>query len=201
MVKTDSRVSEYIEGAPEFARPILTKIRADFHAGCSELVEDIKWGVPSFEHNGLLGGMAYFKKHVSFGFWRAPEMEDPHGLLGEERKASPMRIKAESVRDLPSKKVLVSYVKQAAKLNRESPKSAAKKPKSTGPKPPAWMVKAIKENADAGDFWKGLAPGYRKEYVEWVTEAKREATREKRLAQTVEWLAEGKTRNWKYKNC
>ena len=201
MVKTDLRVQEYIEGAPEFARPILTKIRAGFHAGCPELVEDIKWGVPSFEHNGLLGGMAYFKKHVSFGFWRAPEMEDPHGLLGEVRKASPMRIKAESVRDLPSKTVLVSYVKQAAKLNRESPKSAAKKPKSAGPKPPAWMVKAIKGDGDAAKFWKGLAPGYRKEYVEWVTEAKREATRDKRLAQTVEWLAEGKTRNWKYKNC
>ena len=198
----DPRVDAYIQQAAPFAQPILTKIRAAFHAGCPDLEETIKWGVPSFERGGMLGGMASFKKHVSYGFWRAGEMDDPHDLLGKERKASFMRIRAESVKDLPTKTVLVSYVKQARRLNEAGqPVRAKKKPAQTTPKAPAELTRAIQASPKAAAFWKTLAPGYRKEYVEWVTDAKREATREKRLLQTVEWLAEGKKRNWKYMDC
>ncbi len=194
----------YIKNAAPFAQPILEKIRAGFHAGCPDLQETIKWGVPSFERNGMLGGMAAFKKHVSFGFWRAPEMEDTDGLLGETRKSSPMRIQAKSVAELPTKKVLVSYVKQAKKLDGDGSGAAPAKRKVTKKptlKAPKYMVDAINGDKAAKKFWGTMAPGYKREYVEWITEAKREATRDKRLVQTVEWLAEGKTRNWKYKNC
>lgn len=195
----DPRVDAYIEAAAPFAQPILEKIRAAFHAGAPDLKENIKWGVPSFEREGILGGMAVFKAHVSYGFWRAGEMEDPHDLLGEVRKASPMRIQAQSVKDLPSKTVLVSYVKQARQLD-ETPKKATKKARPSA-KAPAYLTKAIRANAKAAAFWKTLAPGYRREYVEWITEAKRDATRDKRLEQTVLWLSENKRRNWKYENC
>jgi len=197
-------VDAYIKNAAPFAQPILEKIRAGFHAGCPDLQETIKWGVPSFERNGMLGGMAAFKKHVSFGFWRAPEMEDTDGLLGETRKSSPMRIQAKSVAELPTKKVLVSYVKQAKKLDGDGSGAAPAKRKVTKKptlKAPKYMVAAINGDKAAKKFWGTMAPGYKREYVEWITEAKREATRDKRLVQTVEWLAEGKTRNWKYKNC
>jgi len=197
----DARVDAYILKAPEFAQPILERIRASFHAGCPDLKENIKWGVPAFERNGLLGGMAFFKAHVSYGFWRSGEMEDPLGWLGKERKASFMSLKVASVKELPTKAALTKYVKEARRVDQEVPKNAPKKSKSAAPKAPAVMTKAIGQNKQAAAFWKGLTPGYRKEYVEWVTEAKREATQEKRLAQTVEWLAEGKTKNWKYKDC
>ncbi|MDF1838003.1 MAG: YdeI/OmpD-associated family protein [Planctomycetota bacterium] len=201
-VQTDPRVDAYIQKAAPFAQPILEKIRAGFHAGCPDLQETIKWGVPSFERNGMLGGMAAFKKHVSFGFWRAPEMEDTDGLLGETRKSSPMRIQAKTVADLPTKKVLVSYVKQAKKLdNKEGSPARKAVPKKPTLKAPKYMLDAIAKKKAAKEFWGTMAPGYKREYVEWITEAKREATRDKRLVQTVEWLAEGKTRHWKYKNC
>ena len=206
----DSRVDAYIAAQPDFARPLLKKIRAAFHAGCPDLVETIKWGVPSFERNKMLGGMAAFKEHVSYGFWRAEDMDDPEGLLGETRKQSPMRIQARTAKDLPTKKVLVSYVKQAAALDAEAPPKKAVTQKATkktaaklsaAAKPPKDLLDAIAANGAAHAFWKTLAPGYRRDYVEWVTEAKRDATRAKRLATTVEWLAEGKRRNWKYESC
>ena len=196
----DPRVDEYIANAAPFAQPILKKVRAAFHSGCPDLTETIKWGVPSFERNGILGGMASFQAHVGYGFWRASEMEDPHDLLGDVRKSSPMRIRAESAKDLPTKAVLVSYVKQARRLDDTA---APKKQSSANTKRtvPADLQAAIRANRMAATFWKTLAPGYRRDYIDWITDAKREATREKRLAQTIEWLAEGKRKNWKYENC
>ena len=152
----DPRVDAFIAAAPEFAQPILVIIRAAFHAGCPDLTENIKWGMPSFERNGILGGMAGFKKHVSYGFWRAPEMEDPHDLLGSVAKASPISIRAESVKDLPTKAVLVSYVKQARKIDETSPKAPAKKKTTSAQsKAPSWMMASIKEDAKAAKYWKG----------------------------------------------
>ena len=198
----DARVDAYIAEAAPFARPILERIRAAFHAGCPDLVENIKWGVPSFERTKLLGGMAAFKEHVSYGFWRAADMSDPHGLLGEVRKASPMRIRASSPRDLPAKKVLVEYVRQAARLDAAGapPRAqrAAAKPAARAPKD---LAAALAANPAARAFWDTLAPGYRRDYVEWITDAKREATRARRRATTIEWLGEEKRRNWKYEGC
>lgn len=206
--EVDPRVDAYIEAAAPFARPILIKLRAAFHAGCPDLVERIKWGVPSFERTGMLGGMAAFKQHVSFGFWRAAEMDDPDGLLGEVRKASPMRVQFRDVKELPAQKVLVAYVKQAARLDAAGKPSAAEakaskatQSKKIAARAPKEMLDAIRASARAAAFWDTLAPSYRRDYIEWITEAKREATRAQRLAQTVEWLGEGKKRNWKYESC
>lgn len=202
----DPRVDDYIASRPDFARPILERVRAAFHAGCPDLVEGIKWGVPTFERNGIVGGMAAFKAHVSFGFWRAPEMDDPAELFGEVRKQSFMQIKIRDAKELPTKRVMVDYVKRAARLGGEVdgpvPKKSAKKAsKKPAPRAPKDLLDAIKESAPAAAFWKTLPAGYRREYVEWITEAKRDATREKRLMQTVEWLGESKRRNWKYESC
>ena len=196
----DARVDEYIANAEPFAQPILRKIRAAFHAGCPDLTETIKWGIPSFERNGILGGMASFQAHVGYGFWRAAEMDDPHDLLGDVRKSSPMRIKAASTKDLPTKAILVSYVKQARRLDD----TAAPKKQSGGQTQrtvPDDFKAALQSNRKAASFWKTLAPGYRRDYIDWVTGAKREATRQKRLEQSIEWLSEGKRKNWKYESC
>jgi len=201
MKHTNPAVDAYIEKAEPFARPILTKIREAFHAGCPDVEEKIKWGCPSFDHKGMLGGMAAFKKHVGFGFWKTALMDDPAGLFGSECKSSPMNVKIKGIADLPTKTVLVSYVKQAVKLNDEGKKllrkSSAKKSKDDLDVP-GYFVDAIKSSAEALAVWEEFSYSKQKEYVEWVTGAKREATRDKRLAQAVEWIAEGKSRNWKY---
>jgi len=201
MKNTNPKVDAYIAKAEPFAQPILTKIREAFHAGCPDVEETIKWGCPSFDHKGMLGGMASFKKHVGFGFWKAALMDDPEALFGATSKASPMSIKAMEVTDLPTKRVLVAYVKRAVKLNDEGRKvprkSSAKKSKSDLDVP-GYMLAALRADASAREVWDAFSYSKQKEYLEWVTGAKREATRDKRLAQAVEWIAEGKSRNWKY---
>ena len=201
MKNANPRVDEYIAKAQPFARPIMERVRKAFHAGCPDLDEKLKWGVPSFEHNGMLGGMAAFKQHVGFGFWKAALMDDPAGLLGDDPKASPMRVKIRDVQELPTQRVLVGYVKQAVKLNADGakvPRPKATKKSKADLDVPKYFLAAVKANGDAHATWKGFSYTNQTDYLEWVTGAKRDATRDKRLAQAVDWMAEGKSRNWKY---
>jgi hypothetical protein len=198
MGKTSPEVDAYIAAAAEFARPILRKVRAAFHKGCPEVEERLKWRMPSFEYKGLLGGMAAFKKHVAWGFWRRKEMEDPQGIFAEEGMLGGGKIT--DVAELPSEKVLVAYVKAAARLNEAGPRrrTAARK---APVRVPACFKKALESNAKALANFESLGPSHRREYVEWIAEAKRDGTRERRLATAIEWLAEGKPRHWKHERC
>ncbi len=208
MKNTIPEVDAYIEKSADFAKPILEKLRKVFHKADPNIQEVIKWSVPHFEHDGLVGGIAAFKKHVSLGFWKSKEMDDPHDLFDGDPKASMCAVKFSDVKDVPSEKVLVAYVKQAVKLNvdkSKTPKSTAKKTakKKVAKKitVPADLKAALTKNKKAQATFDGFSYTNRKEYVEWITEAKRDATREKRLKQAIEWMAEGKSRNWKYQNC
>ncbi|MHC5010969.1 MAG: YdeI/OmpD-associated family protein [Planctomycetota bacterium] len=204
----DKRVDAYIRKAAPFARPILERIRADYHQASATIDEDIKWGVPAFVHEGIVGGMGAFKKHVSFGFWRANELPDPADLFGPEGGGSLFTAKVADVKELPSKPVLQGYVKRAVALNADRAKGKAAKKKVTGkgtkkpaPQTPTDLAAALRKNAKARRTFEAFPPGARRDYVEWITGAKRDATREKRLATTIEWLAEGKRKNWKYERC
>lgn len=193
-------VDAYVARAPEFARPILEKIRAAFHAGCPALEEKIKWGVPSFEYKGMLGGMAAFQRHVAFGFWKSRLMKDFEAVVGRAAGASLMRARVASPADLPPRRVLVAMVKEAKRLNEEG----IKEPKLARAKGrirvtvPADLRNTLARHPKARAFFTGLAPSHRREYVEWITEAKRPETRAKRIVTTLEWLVAGKRRNWKY---
>jgi uncharacterized protein YdeI (YjbR/CyaY-like superfamily) len=193
-------VDAYIAKSPDYARPILERIREAFHAGCPEVEERIKWGVPSFEYKGMLGGAAAFKNHVTFGFWKSRLMEDFDRLFERGPRASAMGARVTSLADLPAKKVLVAYVKEAKRLNDEG----IKEPKLARPKRtirvtvPADLRAALGRNAKARAVFEGFAPSHKREYVEWIVEAKRDETRATRLRRTIEWLAQGKHRNWKY---
>ena len=195
MGKRDPRIDEYIEDAAPFAKPILRHIRKVVHAGCPSVEETMKWSMPHFEHKGILCGMAAFKAHCSLGFWKG-------SLLGMERDGEAMGQfgRITSVRDLPSEKALIALVKRAAKLNEEGvavPKRATKKP--AGPVVvPSDLMDALRSNRRALGAFEAFSPSHRREYIEWIDEAKTEATRKKRIATTVEWVAEGKGRNWKY---
>jgi hypothetical protein len=203
MSKASRQIDDYICDAPDFAQPILKKLRVVVHKGCPKAVEVIKWGCPYFEHNGLLCGMAAFKAHVGFGFWRANEMEDPENLFesGTGKKASMCSAKFLALKDMPTQKVLVDYVRRAKKLNEEAVKNApTKKPrkKIVVPTMPPRVTTALKQNKQAKSFFDSLAPSHQRDYLDWIIDAKRDATAEKRVGQMIEWLCEGKRRNWKY---
>jgi len=195
MVTTDPRVDAYIQNAAPFAKPILLHIRNSVHAGCPEVEETMKWSFPHFVYKGMLCSMAAFKVHCSFGFWKGSLLEVPPN-------GTPMSQfgRITSLDDLPRSKELTRLVRQAAALNDDGVKIA--RPKRTAPKPaakaPADLQKALKTNRKASATFTALSPSQKREYIEWITEAKTEATRKKRLVTTVEWLAEGKSRNWKY---
>jgi len=196
----DPRVDAYIEAAPAYARPILTKLRRLFHKGGPALEESLKWGAPSFGHQGIVAGMAAFQQHVSFGFWKARAMRDPEKLFGGGARQSPFAIKVKSVKELPPDRVIVAYVKEAVALNGTGVKAppGCRERKRPAARVPADLARALARNRRARATFDGFPPGRRREYIEWITEAKRPETRAKRLATTLAWLAEGKPRNWKY---
>jgi len=196
----DERVDDYLAASPEFARPILERCRELVHEGCPDVEETIKWGVPAFESGGLLCHMAAFKKHATFGFWK-------HALVvGEEADGRAMGSfgRLETVKDLPPKRRFLSLVKKAAKLNADGVKGTREKGLAKA-KPKLALhpdfAAALEKNKAAKTTLDGFAPSYRREYLEWIVEAKRDATREKRILQAIEWLAEGKKRHWKYEDC
>ena len=189
----DPRIDAYIAKSAEFAKPILAHLREVVHAGCPEVEETMKWSMPHFMHEGMLCAMAAHKHHCSFGFWKG-------SLIFDEPKEGMGHLGAiKSLEDLPPKKELIGYVKKAAALNREGvvarrvPK-AAKKPLPV----PDDLAAALQRSKAARANFEAFSPSHRREYIEWITEAKTDSTRERRLATTIEWLEEGKARNWKY---
>jgi len=191
----------YIAAAPEFARPLLTHFRGLVHRACPDVKESMKWSHVFFESGGMLCAMSAFKEHCSFGFWHQGmrAVLDDNGLPRKEGAGDFGAVRSRA--DLPSDAVLIRLVRAAAALNSAGvPARAAPRPK----KPlavPADLTKALKTHAAAARTFEEFTVSQRREYVDWITEAKREETRSQRLATTLEWLAEGKKRNWKYANC
>lgn len=195
-------VDAYIAKSADFARPILTRVRAAMHQACPQIEETIKWGVPHFEHQGVVASMAAFKQHASFGFWKQKLMDDPAGLFPAAGESSMGGRKFRSADELPADAVLLRYIRAAVALNEAGVKvPKAAKPKKPPPELPADLAAALKKNAKARASYDAFPPSHKREYVEWITEAKQEATRRRRLATAVEWMAQGKSRNWKYENC
>jgi uncharacterized protein YdeI (YjbR/CyaY-like superfamily) len=201
MAIRDPRIDAYIEKAAPFAQPILTHLRSVVHAGCPNVEESIKWGMPHFLHDGrILAGMAAFKAHCTFGFWHGRQA----AAQGKDREAMGQFGRITALADLPGKRELTRIVKEAVAL-ADAGVPPPRAPKSTSPRPeldvPDDLRKALARNAAARKTFEGFSPSHRREYIEWLVEAKREETRKGRLAQTLEWLADGKSRHWKYQNC
>lgn len=203
MAITDKRIDDYISKAQPFAQPILIHIRATIHKACPGVEETIKWGFPHFEYKGaILCSMASFKQHCAFGFWKASVMQDPEKILHIGEKASMGHFnRISSVKDLPSNKIFAAYIKQAAKLNEDGVVLPAKSKTAAIAKAievPDDVQKALKKDKKAVEIFNAFAPSHKKEYLQWITEAKTEPTRNKRIETMIEWLKEGKSRNWKY---
>ena len=197
MPKKDPRVDAYIAKAPEFGKPILNHLRALAHKACPDLEEALKWRMPHFSHKGILFGMAAFKHHCSVHFWKgklileADRREDGFGNLG----------KVTAVSELPDDHTLLRYIRKAVELNETGVKGPVKKAAKAKLIVPAYFRAALSRNKKAQAAFDNFSPSHKKEYVEWITEAKQEETRARRMKSALEWLAEGKPRHWKYVNC
>jgi uncharacterized protein YdeI (YjbR/CyaY-like superfamily) len=200
MATKSADVDRYIANAAPFAKPILEKIRKAYHKASPDIVETMKWSVPFFEYKGILGNMAAFKQHVSFGFWKGKLMNDAHGVVARREEAPGMGgSRVSDVSELPAEKVLVEYIREAMRLNDEGVKNAPRVRKPAKPlEVPAELTAALKKNKAAHAAFKTFPVSHQREYSEWIAEAKQDATKAKRVATAVEWIAEGKSRNWKY---
>jgi uncharacterized protein YdeI (YjbR/CyaY-like superfamily) len=195
----DPRIDAYILKSADFAKPILVHIREVVHAACPDVEETLKWRMPTFMHHGIMCGMAAFKEHAAFNLWKGSLIVGSDG----DRMAMGQFGRITKISDLPAKKVLTGYIRQAMALNEQGVKT----PKIRKPglertpipaKPPAELAAAIARNAKARATFESFSPSHRKEYIEWIVGAKRPETRERRVREAIAMLAEGKTRNWKY---
>ena len=200
MPTKDKRVDAYIEKSAEFAKPILRELRSIVHEGCPDVEETMKWSMPFFMYKGVLCNMASFKEHCAFGFWKASLILEAEDNKSKDAMGQLGRIT--SVKDLPARKALLSYVKKARKLHDDGIPS---KPKPKTEKKelivPAYFMTAVKKNKKALITFQAFPYSKKKDYVEWVTGAKSDETRDRRLKTSVEWLSEGKSRMWKYEKC
>jgi len=198
MGSRDPRIDAYIARSAPFAQPILSHLREVVHAACPQVEETMKWSAPHFDYKGIMCSMAAFKEHCAFGFWKGSMIV---GDRGKGAEAAGQFGRIASLADLPPDDVLAGYVREAMRLNDEGVKPKART-KTAEPKPeaavPDDLAAALAESGPARASFERFSPSQRREYVEWITEAKTDATRRKRLAQAVEWISEGKPRNWKY---
>jgi uncharacterized protein YdeI (YjbR/CyaY-like superfamily) len=196
----NKQVDAYIEKAQPFAQPILIHIRKLIHTACPNVEEKIKWGFPNFDYKGVFCNMAGFKEHCAFGFWKGNLMKDTHDIFAKDQAMGNLG-RLTSLKDLPSDKILLSYIKQAVDLNDKGVKRLVKPKVAPGSKElvtPDYLSKALAKNKKAQKEFEAFSYSKKKEYVDWLTEAKSEDTRNTRLETAVEWIAEGKSRNWKY---
>ena len=192
MGKKDARVDAYIARSAGFAKPILKHLRQLVHQGCPGVAEEIKWGSPHFNYRGMLCGMAAFKAHCVFGFWnRALKIERSGDAMGQFGCIT-------SLEDLPSDKIVLGYVRKAAALADEGIRLGPVRRTKKALPVPAVLTAALKKKAGAFAKFRAFSPSAQREYSEWILDAKTDATRARRLATAVGWIAEGRRRNWKY---
>jgi len=195
MAKRHAGVDKYITNAAAFARPILKHFREVVHEACPEVEETLKWSAPFFEYKGVLCGMAAFKEHCAFPFWKGELV-----VKGADRSAMGHLGRVRQLSDLPPDKVLITYIQKAARLNEQGVK-APRQVRAASKKElvvPDYFMAALKKNRKALSTFDNFSYSHKKEYVEWITEAKREETRTSRMATALQWLSQGKPRHWKY---
>ncbi|HJZ72375.1 MAG TPA: YdeI/OmpD-associated family protein [Vicinamibacterales bacterium] len=196
MAKKDPRVDAYIDKAADFAKPILTHLRETVHAACPDVEEEMKWSFPHFTYKGMLCSMAAFKHHAAFMFWKGALVVGDGADDGDARGPY---ARLTTLSDLPPKKQLTAYIRKAVELNDQDVKvPRAPRGPAKPVRVPADLAAALKKNKTAQATFDTFSPSHRREYVEWIVEAKSDETRARRLKTAIEQMAEGKSQNWKY---
>ena len=199
----DKRIDAYIAKSQPFAQPILKRLRELIHKGNPEVQETIKWGMPSFDYKGPFCSFAAVKQHAVFGFWKYKLSKGPNGYLGEIFNKGGTSMgnlgRMTGIKDLPPDKYVIDFVKQAKKLNDDNVKMP---PRAVKPKKdlvvPSYFTASLKKNKKAFSHFENFSPSAKRDYVEWIADAKSDATRDSRMKLAVQWMSEGKRRNWKY---
>lgn len=196
----DKRIDIYIARSEPFAKPILVHLRKLIHMAVPEVEETMKWSFPHFDYHGMMCSMAAFKQHCTFGFWKAALMSDPDKILGSASESAMGHFgRIATLNDLPSDRILIKYIKEAASLNKNGIKLPPRpRTQKKGINPPAYLTEALRKNKKAQQTFDAFTPSHKREYIEWIVEAKTEPTRQKRLITTIGWLSEGKPLNWRY---
>ncbi len=204
MAQYDPAVEAYIDNSADFAKPILLHVRKLIHKTCPTVEEAIKWGIPHFDYKGgIMCMLAAYKGHCSFTFHKAPNMRDKRLKESLQVKAIQRYMgKLTTLADLPADKELVAYIKEAMVINEtgaKTTKPAKIKPASTAvTEAPDYFTKMLAADAKASKIFNEQSPSFRKNYIVWITDAKTDATRQKRIEQSLEWIAQGKGRFWQY---
>jgi len=194
----DPRQDEYIAKAADFAQPILIHLRQLIHDTVPEIQETMKWSMPFFDLKGPVCQMAAFKQHCTFGLWKGALLPDPDNLLEKSNSMGHFR-RITSLADLPADEILMQYIREAVELNKQGIKVV--KLKSTIKPPlvvPDYFATLLKENPQAETQFNAFSNSHKKEYVEWITDAKTEGTRQKRMLTAIEWMSQGRSRHWKH---
>lgn len=197
----DPRIDLYISKSAEFAKPILIHLRELVHRACPDVEETIKWGFASFDYKGPMCSMASFKQHCAFGFWKASLMKDKSLVANAESESAMGHYgKITSLKDLPSDKKIIAHIKEAMWLNEMGVKLPTKKVVAAKKEitVPDYFLKQLKKNKKALLAFENFSPSHKREYIDWITEAKTEETKNRRIETALEWMSEGKSRNWKY---
>ena len=202
MGKKEKVIDAYIAKSADFAKPILNHLRELVHKTCPDAEEKMKWSFPHFDYKGeMMCSMAAFKQHCVFGFWKASLMKDPTLVENAKSEVSMGHVgRITSLKDLPADKKIIAWIREAMQLNEQGIKLPAK-PKSTDKKEliiPDYFLKALSKNKKALQTFEAFSYSHKKEYVEWITEAKTDETKIKRMSLAIELREEGKSRNWKY---
>jgi uncharacterized protein YdeI (YjbR/CyaY-like superfamily) len=193
MSNRDPRVDAYIARAPEFARPILDHVRDLIHQAIPDVEEEIKWSAPFFDHHGVICGIAAFKQHCAINLWKASL------ILGDRQDESAGQLgRITSLADLPSDAKLKGYFREAARLNESGVKQPRVKKPAAKLVVPRELQQALRSNKKAAAAFDKFPPSHKQEYSQWISEAKGEDTRARRVKTAIEWIADGKGRNWKY---
>ena len=201
MSAKDPRIDLYIYNAADFARPILLHLRELIHVACPDVEETIKWSFASFDYKGPMCSMASFKQHCAFGFWKASLMKDKSLIANAESESAMGHYgKITTLRDLPPDKKIIAHIKEAMMLNEKGIKLPPKKVTTRKKEivAPDYFLKQLKKNKKALITFNSFSPSHKREYLEWITEAKTDETKNRRMETAIEWMTEGKSRNWKY---
>jgi len=197
----DPRIDLYISKSADFAKPILLHLRELVHIACPDVQETIKWSFASFDYKGPMCSMASFKQHCAFGFWKASLMKDKSLVSNAESESAMGHYgKIMSLKDLPSDKKIIAHIKEAMMLNEKGIKLPPKKLTAAKKEVvvPDYFLKQLQKNKKAFTTFNNFSPSHKREYVEWITEAKTDETKNRRMKSAIEWMSEGKSRNWKY---
>ena len=154
----DPRIDAYIANSADFAKPILGHIRKLVHDTCPDVEETLKWRSPHFMYKGMLCGMASFKNHCAFGFWKGTMIPGKDGQKTEE--AIGQFGKITDVSDLPKDEILVHYIREAIRLNDAGVKLPAKS-KSKERRElnvPDYFTAALRKNKKAWTTFESFSP-------------------------------------------